>query len=228
MNKVARGEFKEQLFGQLARITRALSSPRRIELVDLLAQAERSVEQLAEVTGMSVANTSQHLQVLRGALLVRARREGPHVYYSLADDAVFGVWQAVRELGRRQYAEIDRLLETCVSERDQLESLGARELLERMADGRVTVLDVRPEVEFRAGHIAGARSVPVQELRRRLEALPRKREIVAYCRGPLCVFADEAVSLLRKRGFRALRLEGGYPDWRAAGLPVERGGEERS
>src|SRR5438093_5705793 len=211
MNKVERGEFKEQLFAELARLTRARSSARRLELVALLAQAERSVAALADGTGMSVANTSQHLQVLRGALLVRARREGPHVYYALADDAVFGAWQAVRELGRRQYAEIDRLLETYVSERDRLESLGARELLERMADGRVTVLDVRPEVEFQAGHIAGARSIPVQELRRRLGALPKKREIVAYCRGPLCVFADEAVSLLRRRGFRALRLEGGFP-----------------
>src|SRR5262249_32261441 len=154
--------------------------------------------------------------------------EGSHVYYALADDAVFGAWQAVRELGRRRYAEIDRLLESYVTEREKLESLGAKELLRRMADGQVPGLDVRPEGQFPAGHSARARSIPVQELRRRLGGLPRRREIVAYCRGPLCVFADQAVSLLRRRGFRALRLEGGYPDWHAAGLPVERGAEDRS
>lgn len=220
MNSATHREFKDQLFEQLARVTKALSSPRRLELVDLLAQSERSVEELAEMTGMSVANTSQHLQALRGALLVRGRREGLRMFYALSDDAVFHAWQAIRELGQRQFAEVDRLLKTYISEREKLESVGAKELLRRIQEEEVIVLDVRPEAEFRAGHIVGARSVPVKELHRRLAELPKKREIVAYCRGPFCVYADEAVSMLRRRGYRARRLDMGFPDWRTAGLPV--------
>ena len=213
-------EFKDSLFQQLARVTKALSSPRRLELVDLLAQGERSVEELAELSGMSVANASQHLQALRAAVLVTVRRAGPRSLYALADDAVFRTWQAIRELGRRQFAEIDRLVELYVAQRERLESVTVGQLRERLRRDRVVVLDVRPAHEFRAGHIRGARSIPVRELERRLAELPRSREVIAYCRGPFCVYADEAVALLRRRGFRARRLDVGFPDWKAAGLPV--------
>jgi len=213
-------ELKDALFQQLARVTKALSSPRRLELIDLLSQAARSVEELAGATGMSVANTSQHLQALRGALLVTARRQGLRVQYALSDDAVFRTWQAIRDLGLRQFAEVDRLLETYVSDRAQMESVDADELLRRMRRRDVVVLDVRPEIEYHAGHIRGARSIPLKELQRRLAELPKRREIVAYCRGPFCVYSDEAVALLRKRGFRARRLMTGFPDWKSAGLPV--------
>jgi rhodanese-related sulfurtransferase len=224
----AHRQFKDELFRQLARVTKALSSARRLELVDLLAQGERRVEDLAELTGMSVANTSQHLQALRGALLVDVRREGQRAYYRLADDAVFRTWQAIRDLGQRQFAEVDRLLETYVAERGRLESVSAAELLRRLRGDQVVVLDVRPAVEYQAGHILGARSVPVKELQRRLAELPKRREIVAYCRGPFCVYADEAVALLRRRGYRARRLEGGFPDWKTAGLPVGTNEVERA
>jgi len=221
VNNLAHRQFKDQLFEQLARAAKALSSPRRLELVDLMAQGERSVEDLATLTGMSVANTSQHLQALRKALLVRPRREGLHTFYALSDDSVFRAWQAIRELGQRQFAEVDRLLKTYVVERASLESIAADELLRRIRNEDVIVLDVRPEPEYRAGHILGARSIPVKELRRRLADLPKRREIVAYCRGPFCVYADEAVSLLKRKGYRARRLDTGFPDWKSAGLPVE-------
>ena len=223
MNNASHREFKDELFRQLARVTKALSSPRRLELVDLLAQAERHVDELAELTGMSVANTSQHLQALRGARLVAVRREGLRAYYTLSDDTVFRTWQAIRDLGQRQLAEIDRLLETYVSERAKLEGITAAELLRRLRADEVVVLDVRPAPEYRTGHILGARSVPMKELHRRLSELPKKREIVAYCRGPFCVYADEAVALLRRRGYRAKRLDVGFPDWKHAGLPVSSG-----
>ena len=223
MNNASHREFKDELFRQLARVTKAMSSPRRLELVDLLAQSERHVDELAELSGMSVANTSQHLQALRAARLVAVRRDGLRAYYALSDDTVFRTWQAIRDLGQRQFAEIDRLLETYVSERSKLEGINAAELLRRLRADEVVVLDVRPAPEYRAGHILGARSVPVKELHRRLAELPKKREIVAYCRGPFCVYADEAVSLLRRRGYRARRLDVGFPDWKYAGLPVSVG-----
>jgi rhodanese-related sulfurtransferase len=221
MNNGVHREFKDRLFDQLVRAAKALSSPRRLELVDLLAQCERSVEELANLTGMSVANTSQHLQVLRTALLVRPRREGQRTFYALSDDSVFRAWQAIRELGHRQFAEVDGLLKTYVAERESLESIAADELLRRIRNEDVIVLDVRPVPEYRAGHILGARSIPVKELQRRLADLPKRREIVAYCRGPFCVYADEAVALLNRRGYRARRLDTGFPDWKSAGLPVE-------
>ncbi len=223
MNDARHRQFKDQLFGQLARAAKALSSPRRLELVDLLGQGERSVEDLASLTGMSVANTSQHLQALRTALLVRPRREGLRAFYALSDDSVFRAWQAIRELGQRQSAEVDRLVTTYVAERESLESIAADELLRRIRNKEVIVLDVRPGLEYRAGHILGARSVPVKELQRRLAELPKRKEIVAYCRGPFCVYADEAVSLLKRKGYRARRLDTGFPDWKSAGLPVETG-----
>jgi rhodanese-related sulfurtransferase len=220
MNPAAHRRFKDGLFRELARVGRALANPHRLELLDLLAQGERTVDALARLTGMSLANTSQHLQVLRGGRLVSVRREGSSSYYRLAGDGVFDVWRAVRDLGQTQLAEIDRLVQTFVSARARFRSVSAPELLQRMREGDVLVLDVRPALEYAAGHIAGARSVPVDELEKRLKRIPKSREIVAYCRGPLCVFADEAVARLRRKGYRARRLDVGFPDWRAAGLPV--------
>ncbi len=227
MNKKRHREFKDALFQQLARATKAMASPRRLEILDLLAQGERSVEEIAAECGLSVANASQHLKALRLALLVSVRRDGLHAYYSLSDDTVLGLWQAVRNLGQRQFAEIDRLVESYVSEREEFESVDSDELMRRMRRGDVLVLDVRPEEEYAAGHIRGASSIPVGDLQRRLSEIPRRREVVAYCRGPFCVFADEAVSLLRRRGYRARRLDVGYPDWRIAGLPVATAKGER-
>lgn len=214
--------FKDGLFQQLARVTRALSNPHRLELVDLLAQGERNVEELAAEAAMPVANTSQHLQALKRAQLVTARRAGSYVLYRLADMEVFRVWQAIRNLGQGRIAEIEKLVQDHLGHRHGLEPVSAEDLAERLHGDDVVVLDVRPEVEFRAGHIRGARCIPMPELERRLDELPRGREVVAYCRGPFCVFADEAVALLRDRGYRARRLELGFPDWRAAGLPAVR------
>jgi rhodanese-related sulfurtransferase len=213
--------FKDQLFEQFARIGKALANPHRLELVDLLAQGERTVEDLASEADMSVANTSRHLQELRAARLVEVRRDGLYGYYRLADERVFGVWRAMRELGDARLAEIDRLVETYLTNRDALEPVCAEELLAKTREGGVIVLDVRPEQEYRAGHIPGAHSVPLERLEAYLEEIPEDHEIVAYCRGPYCMFSDEAVELLRSRGYRARRLAEGLPDWRAAGRPVE-------
>lgn len=213
--------FKDQLFEQFARIGKALANPHRLELLDLLAQAERTVEDLSREAGMSVANTSRHLQELKAARLVEVRREGLYGYYRLADERVFEVWRAIRELGEERLAEVDRLVGTYLTDRGSLEAVSVEELLVRMREEGVLVLDVRPEEEYRAGHIPGARSVPLERLEAYLEELPRDREVIAYCRGPYCVFSDEAVALLRSRGYRARRLAEGLPDWRAAGLPVE-------
>lgn len=213
--------FKDELFGQFARVGKALANPHRLELIDLLAQGERSVEDIAREAAMSVANTSRHLQELRSARLVEVRREGHYGYYRLADEGVYGVWKAVRELGEARLAEIDRLVGTYLTDRASLEAVCAEELLAKTREEGVMVLDVRPEEEYRAGHIPGARSVPIERLEAYLEEIPKDREVVAYCRGLYCVFSDEAVALLRSRGYRARRLEEGLPDWRAAGLPVE-------
>lgn len=220
MNTAAHREFKDQVFLQLARISKALANPHRLEVVDLLAQSERTVDDLARLTGMGVANTSQHLKALRAALLVTVRREGPFSFYRLSNEGVLRVWQAIRGLGQTQFAELDRLVKVFVAEREKFESVTSAQLLERIQRDDVLVLDVRPAVEYRAGHIAGARSLPIQELGKRLRQIPKSREIVAYCRGPFCVFADEAVVKLRKRGYRARRLDVGFPDWKAAGLPI--------
>jgi rhodanese-related sulfurtransferase/DNA-binding transcriptional ArsR family regulator len=216
--------FKDRLYEQFARLGKALASGRRLELLDLLAQGERGVEELAAETALSVANASQHLQVLRAAGLVESRRVGTSIRYRLADARVFDLWQALREVGEARRADIDRLVDTYLHEREALEAVSAGELRQRLADGCVTLLDVRPAVEYEAGHIATARSVPVGELASRLAELPRDGEVIAYCRGPYCVFADEAVALLQRHGFRARRLAVGLPDWRALGLPVDEGG----
>jgi rhodanese-related sulfurtransferase len=219
MNAATHREFKDRIFEQFARIGKALASPKRLEIVDLLAQGERTVEEIARETAMSVASASQHLQALKTARMVEARREGLYMHYRLADEDVFRTWQAVRALAESRLSEVDSVVEAYLVDRDALEAVDARELMERLSN--VVVLDVRPEEEYRAGHIPGALSVPVDTLEAALQTLPRDREIVAYCRGPYCVFSDEAVGLLRSRGYRASRLRQGLPDWRAAGMPVE-------
>jgi rhodanese-related sulfurtransferase len=221
MNDTAHREFKDRLFEQFARIGKALASPKRLEILDLLAQGERTVEEIAREMEMPVASASQHLQVLKGAQMVESRREGFYAYYRLADEGVFRTWQAVRAIGETRLAEIGRVVKTFLEDRDALEAVGATTLMERLSDGNVVVLDVRPEEEYRAGHIPGALSVPVDALEAALQTLPKDKEIVAYCRGPYCVFSDNAVKLLRSHGYRARRLSEGLPDWRAKGLPVE-------
>ena len=215
--------FKNELYDQFARIGKALASAARLEMLELLAQGERAVEDIAAETGLSVANASQHLQVLRHARLVEVRRAGVRSFYRLADASVFRMWQGIREAGEKRLAEIEGVVASYLGNRGGLEPVTARELRQRIQDGQVMVLDVRPPSEYAAGHIRGAVSIPVTELSKRLRELPRDREIVAYCRGPYCVFADDAVSLLRARGYRAHRLAEGYPDWAARGLPVEFG-----
>lgn len=213
-------ELKDRLYEQFARIGKAVANPHRLELLDLLAQGERHVEDLASEAALPVANASQHLQALRRAQLVAVRRVGPFAYYRLADERVFRLWQALRDLGEARLAEVDRIVHTYLGDRDGLEPVDAPALLRRLHDEDVVVLDVRPAAEYWASHIPGARSIPVRELARRLDELPPGREVIAYCRGPYCVFSDEAVALLRAHGFRAQRLAVGLPDWRSAGLPV--------
>jgi rhodanese-related sulfurtransferase/DNA-binding MarR family transcriptional regulator len=218
---MASGAAKSALFDALASVARALGSGRRAEIVDVLAQGERSVEEIADEIDQSVANTSQHLQVLARAGLVRTRREGTRVFYRLASDRVGDLWAAVRDVAARHVAEVNVLADEYLGARDELEQLSADELEQRLARGDVVLLDVRAEREYRAGHIAGARSAPLSELQSLLPTLPQRREIVAYCRGPYCVYADDAVRLLRTRGLKARRLDVGFPEWRRAGLPVE-------
>jgi rhodanese-related sulfurtransferase/predicted transcriptional regulator len=217
--------FKDAVYQQLARIGKALASPRRLELLDLLCQGPRSVEALAKAVDQSVSNTSQHLQVLRAARLVEAQKEGVRVTYRLADDEVCDFYRSLRTLAESRLAEIERVTREFLEKRGTMEAVDREVLLERVRRGEVTVLDVRPVEEYVAGHIPGALSVPLNQLDRHLADLPRDRAIVAYCRGPYCVLAIEAVELLRARGFNAVRLEDGVPDWRALGYPVAVGGE---
>jgi len=217
-------EFKDALFAQFAEIGAAFASPKRIELIDVLAQGERNVETLAEEAGLSVANTSRHLQILKGANLVASRKEGVQVFYRLADPMVLRGYHALQVLSEARLAEVDRLVRDYFTSTDGLEPLPREELLRRARGRDVVVLDVRPPEEYAAGHIAGALSLPLAELKRRLADLPKGEKIVAYCRGPYCVLAAEAVRLLRQRGFDAVRLADGYPEWRDAGLPIEAAG----
>jgi rhodanese-related sulfurtransferase/DNA-binding transcriptional ArsR family regulator len=217
---MASGRAKAALFDAQASVAQALGSGRRAEIVDVLAQGERSVEELAGEILQSVANTSQHLQVLARAGLVQSRRERTRIIYRLTSDRVAELWAAVRDVAARHVAEVSLLADEYLGERGEVEQLSAEELALRLERGEVVVLDVRPEREFRAGHIAGARSVPVDELHTLVGELPKRREVVAYCRGPYCVYADDAVRLLRSRGLKARRLNVGYPEWQRAGLPV--------
>ncbi len=215
--------FKAAIYQQLARVGKAVASPRRLEILDLLAQSPNTVEGLARKTGQSIANTSQHLQRLRRARLVEAAKRGLYVTYRLSDGGVAEFYRALRLLGEARLAEIRELTRDFLAARGALEPVDQEALVDRMKRGAVTVVDVRPVEEYRAGHIPGALSMPLRELEQRLAELPTDREIVAYCRGPYCVLAVEAVGRLRARGFKAWRLEEGIPDWRARGLPVEVG-----
>jgi rhodanese-related sulfurtransferase len=204
----------------LARISKAVASPQRLELLDLLSQSPRTVENLAQEAHLTVANTSRHLQILRAAQLITAEKEGVFVCYRLTDEAVADFYRALRILAASHLAELDQVTRQFFAERDGLEAVDRKALLTRVRKGQAMIIDVRPLEEYRAGHIAGAISIPVDELKARLAELPRKQEIVAYCRGPYCVFAAQAVEILRQHGFQAVRLEDSVTDWRAQGLPV--------
>ena len=212
---------KRLAFEHFATVAKAMAHPRRIELLELVAQRERSVEELAELAELGFNNTSQHLKQLRQAGLVMARKLGKRVLYRLADDSAVRLLTSLKEVAEGRIAEMERVISTYFRSRDELDPVSRRELLRRMRAGLVTLIDARPPEEFAAGHIPGAINLPLRELARRLRELPRDREIVAYCRGPYCVLSYEAVAALRKRGFKALRLEDGFPEWKAAGLPVE-------
>lgn len=213
--------FKEAINEQFARIAKALANAHRFELIDLLAQGERSVEELANEVALSIASTSHHLQTLRSAHLVTTRKEGLYVYYRLSDPTVFRLVQMIREIAEGQLAEVSRIVDTYLGNRAELEPLTLNELFTRLDDPELIILDVRPQVEYVQGHIPGARSIPIDELESRLSELPQEQEIVAYCRGPYCVFADEAVEILSKHGHRVRRVQEGYPDWMLANLPIE-------
>ena len=227
MNSVNRDRghrhFKDRLYAQYARVGKALASPHRLEILELLAQAGRTVESLASELGLSIANASQHLKVLRAAGLVESTRHGLFVEYRLADDNVFELCRTVRLTAERRLAELERIVRAEFASRDSTpQPVAMDDLLARARRDDVVILDARPSNEFAAGHIPGAISVPVDELQRQLNGLPRRKEFVAYCRGPYCVYADRAVELLRKSGRRARRLSGGFPEWRAAGHPIAR------
>jgi rhodanese-related sulfurtransferase len=214
-------EFKDKVYDELAKITKALANPHRLEIIELLAQGDYAVEQISIQTDLSVANTSQHLQVLKTAQLVDVTRSGNFIHYRLANSNVFKAWKALRELGVERIATIDKLVKDFRQSKFKLESVTIDELIQKIDSGKVTILDVRPETEYGKGHIANSVSIPFDELSDRLKELPKRNEIIAYCRGPFCVFADEAVALLTKAGYKALRLEEGFPDWAVLGLPVE-------
>jgi rhodanese-related sulfurtransferase len=224
MDKAAANrEFKDAVFHHFARIGQALSSPKRLEILDVLAQGERDVETLAHESGATVANTSRHLQVLKQARLVETRREGVRIFYRLADPQVLRCWKSLQELAVSRLAEVNEVARRYFEGRDGMEPVQRVELMRRARKGEVVVIDVRPAEEFESGHIKGSMSIPLPELKRRINEIPANREVVAYCRGPYCVLAAEAVSLLRRAGLRAVRLADGLPEWREAGLPVEIG-----
>lgn len=223
MTDVIHRAFKDRLYAQFARIGKALGNPHRLELLELLAQGERTVDALATESGLTMANASQHLQALRDAGLVENRKKGLFVRYRLADPAVFELSKSLRTVAERRLAELERLVRDHFGDRSDPEPVLMNKLIERVRKGDVVILDTRPAHEFAAGHIAGALSVPVEELQERLRKLPKTKEYVAYCRGPYCIYADRAVTLLRQSGRRARRLTDGFPEWKAAGFPVETG-----
>jgi rhodanese-related sulfurtransferase/DNA-binding transcriptional ArsR family regulator len=213
--------IKSRLFEQLAIVARAVGHEHRLEILEQLGQGERSVETLTERTGLSVANTSQHLQQLRRAGVVKSRRDGKRVFYRLSDDSVVFLLSALRTLAERNLAEVQQVVSGYFQKRDDMEPVSRTDLLDRMREKSVTLLDVRPEDEYALGHLPGALNIPFGKLERRLRELPKSKEIVAYCRGPYCVLSFEAIAALRKRGYKVRRLEDGYPEWKAAGLAVE-------
>jgi rhodanese-related sulfurtransferase len=214
-------KFKDAIYEQIGRVGKALASPRRLEFLDLLCQGPRTVEALAHEAEQSVANTSQHLHVLRAARLVESEKRGLFVTYRLADDKIYSFYRELRTLAESRLLEIQAITTKFLEHRDELEPVNCGELVSRVRSGEVTLLDVRPPEEFEAGHLPGAVSIPLPELESKLADLPRDREIVAYCRGPYCMLSVKAVEVLRAEGFRAVRMEEGVPDWRAHGLPVE-------
>lgn len=211
---------KDALFDGLALVAKALGNGRRAEIVDLLAQGPRAVEEIASEIEQSVANTSHHLRLLASHGLLRSTRDGTRVIYRLAGPRVHELWRAIRQVAEEHIDEIERLANDYLGDRSALEPVRRTELKRRLKTGEAVVIDVRPELEYEAGHIAGARSIPVRELSRRLKEIPKDKQVVAYCRGPYCVYADDAVRLLLRKGFTALRLEDGFPEWQSAGLPI--------
>ncbi len=220
MDKAA--DFKDQIYQQFSRIGKAVASPRRLEILDLLCQGEKTVEELAEHARIDVKNASAHIKVLSAARLLDSRRDGKHVHYRLADEAVGSFWLSLRSLAERRLTEIREAVQSYFAEPERMRPIDRRTLLAKARSGDVVVLDVRPTDEYAMGHLPHARSLPLSELKQRLATLPRSKQIVAYCRGPYCVLSLAAVEFLRRRGFKALRLDDGVLEWRAAGLPVER------
>ena len=214
-------DFKDSIYSELAKITKAMANPHRLEIIELLAQGEFSVEQIATQTNLPIANASQHLQVLKVAQLVDVNRKGNFIHYKLSNINVFKTWKALRELGVERIAAVEKIVKDFRQSKSTLESVTINQLVEKIESGKVTIVDVRPEMEYNRGHIANAISIPVDELKKRLNELPKRAEIVAYCRGPFCVYADEAVAILTKAGFKATRLEEGFPDWKLQDLPIE-------
>lgn len=214
-------EFKNKVYSELARITKSMANPHRLEIIELLAQGEFSVEQIAKQTSLPIANASQHLQVLKGAQLVDITRNGNFIHYRLSNSNVFKTWRALRELGVERIEAVEKLVKDFRQSNFKYESVTIDELLKKIESGKVTILDVRPETEYNKGHIASAISIPLDELKKRLSELPKRKEIVAYCRGPFCVYADEAIAILNKAGYKATRLEEGFPDWKLLELPIE-------
>ena len=223
VGKSSDAEHKARLYAAIGRVALALGSAGRLQILEFVAQGERSVDTLATMTGLSVANTSKHLQALRQAGLVSARKEGLRVYYSIAGNDVAALLSALREVSEHRVAEVEVLLRIWLAHRDEMEAVPAKEVLARAKKGLVVVLDVRPSEEYAAGHLPGAVNIPIHELEKRLKELPRRKEVIAYCRGPYCLMSYDAVTLLRKKGLKARRLEAGLPEWRSAGLPVDRG-----
>lgn len=217
-------EFKIKIYDELAQIAKAMANPNRLRIIELLAQAPSPVEYIAKQTGLSVANASQHLQTLKGAHIVTIEKRGKYNFYRLANQKVFNTWSALRELGFSQNAEISRLVNNYRSQKQSLETITSEELKQRVKEGKTLIIDVRPSPEYEAGHIAESISIPNDELKQNIDKLSKDKEIVVYCRGPLCARADDAIEVLHKNGFTAKRLVDGYPEWEALGYPVEMNG----
>ena len=214
-------EFKDKVYTLMAQLMKAMANPHRLEIIELLGQGERSVEEIAAETNLSIANASQHLQVLKQSNLVEIKRKGNFILYRIANDNIYQSWKHFREVGTSNLAEVEKTLNDFRTEKHSLESVKIDELLSRMKSSSVILLDVRPETEFKAGHIRGALNVPIRQLSKRIKELKKSNQYVAYCRGPFCVFADDAVQLLSQKGFVVKRLEEGFPDWKVRGLPID-------